>query len=499
MKPLSPSDQLFLYLEKRQQPMHVAGLQLFEFPEEAGDDYVSELAESLRQSNIVVPPFNQRLVRRLGQYYWTEDKLFDLEHHFRHEALPKPGRIRELLAHVSAEHSHLMDRQRPLWQFHLIEGLQDRRFALYIKAHHAMVDGVSAMRMTQDAFSTDSARRDLPPIWSQTSRRNGGQRSPLDVVGSVAHLVTAAGKQVATLPAVTRELARTVYRSLRDPQYEGLFEAPQSILNRPITGSRRFAAQSYALSRIKRIGKACNATVNDIVLAVCASALRHYLDSLDALPRKPLIAMVPMSVRQDDSAGGNQVGMILASLATDIADPEARLRAIQASIDEGKARFASMTPEEVINYTALSLAPRRPQPAHRPAAGLPDLQRGHLQCARPARAAVLEWRPPAGDVSGVHRHRPAGPEHDPDQLPGPDRVRADRLPAHPAQPAAPAGLHREWYCRVGAGREHRLTGTAPIAKDRKPADSNCQGARTYVHFHDRLRQAWGRGGGAAAR
>lgn len=98
MRALSPVDQLFLYLEKRQQPMHVAGLQLFSFPEGAGPKYVKELAESIRDYSYPAPPFNQRLRRRFGQWHWERDEQFDIDHHFRHEALPKPGRIRELLA-----------------------------------------------------------------------------------------------------------------------------------------------------------------------------------------------------------------------------------------------------------------------------------------------------------------------------------------------------------------------------------------------------------------
>jgi diacylglycerol O-acyltransferase len=105
--------------------MHVGGLQLFSFPEDARDDYVAQLVEHLRSETQVTSPFNQRLTSKFGQPAWTEDEHLDLEHHFRFETLPTPGRIRELLALVSAEHSHLMDRQRPLWEFHLIEGLQD--------------------------------------------------------------------------------------------------------------------------------------------------------------------------------------------------------------------------------------------------------------------------------------------------------------------------------------------------------------------------------------
>ena len=159
MKTLSPVDQLFLYLEKRQQPMHVAGLQLFSFPEGAGPKYVSELARSIREYSSPEPPFNQRLTRRFGQYQWMEDHQFDMDHHFRHEALPKPGRIRELLSLVSAEHSNLLDRERPLWEAHLIEGIRGRQFALYTKVHHSVVDGISAMRMGGPLYTSDAASR----------------------------------------------------------------------------------------------------------------------------------------------------------------------------------------------------------------------------------------------------------------------------------------------------------------------------------------------------
>lgn len=360
MKPLSPVDQLFLWLEKRQQPMHVAGLQLFSFPEDAPDDYVSELALAMRDYQQVSPPWNQRLRSRLGRYYWTEDTQLDLEHHFRHEALPKPGRIRELLALTSAEHSHLMDRERPLWQCHLIEGLQGRRFAIYNKVHHSLLDGISAMRMAQRAMTTDPNERNRPPFWamamSERAARPEGAPA-MDLVTSLAHLLNQAGAQLSTIPTVARELFKTVRQLRRNPENDAIFQAPQCLLNQRITGSRRFAAQSYSLSRIRALGKVYGATVNDIVLAMCASALRDYLRSQGALPDAPLVAMVPMSLRQDDSAGGNQIGMILTSLATHLEDPVRRLRAIQDSIQVSKDRYAAMTPAEILNYTALTLAP----------------------------------------------------------------------------------------------------------------------------------------------
>lgn len=358
MTPLSPTDQLFLWLEKRQQPMHVGGLQLFSFPDDAPDDYVAQVAERLRAQTQVTAPFNQRLSYRFGQPVWVADEHLDLEHHFRFEALPTPGRIRELLAFVSVEHSHLMDRERPMWEVHLIEGLGERQFALYTKVHHALVDGVSAMRMVTRTLSSDPAERDLPPVWAmpRPDRHEGG-RDGGSLWRSLGQLLGASGRQLGTVPAVARALLKTINEARRDPAYHALFHAPRCILNQKITGSRRFSAQSYSLQRIRAVGHAFGATVNDVVTAMCASALRAYLTSLDALPDQPLVAMVPVSLRRDDSAGGNQVGVILANLHTHEPDPAIRLMNIHQGMQEAKDRYAHMSPEEIINYTALTLAP----------------------------------------------------------------------------------------------------------------------------------------------
>ncbi|MCG8612378.1 MAG: wax ester/triacylglycerol synthase family O-acyltransferase, partial [Pseudomonadales bacterium] len=204
MKPLSPADQLFLWLEKRQQPMHVGGLQLFSFPEGAGPKYIAELVESLRAYTQPQGPFSRKLVYRFGQYYWEEDCQFDLEHHFRHEALPKPGRIRELFAHISAEHSNLMDRERPLWEYHLIEGVRGKRFALYTKAHHSMIDGVGAMRMCMRSLAENPDVRDLPPVWAMTPKAKKATHKEDDWLSSLAHLSSGASKQISTIPTLAR-------------------------------------------------------------------------------------------------------------------------------------------------------------------------------------------------------------------------------------------------------------------------------------------------------
>jgi WS/DGAT/MGAT family acyltransferase len=358
VKPLSPTDQLFLWLEKRQQPMHVGGLQLFSFPEGAPDDYVAQLAEELRQKFEVTPPFNQRLSYKLGQPMWVEDEHLDLEHHFRFEALPTPGRIRELLAFVSAEHSHLMDRERPMWEVHLIEGLKDRQFAIYTKIHHSLVDGVSAMRMATRMLSDNPQDTGLPPIWDLPRKARPDRDDPgSSLWHSITHLLGMSGKQLGTIPTVAKELLKTINQARKDPAYDSIFHAPRSVLNQKITGSRRFAAQSYCLTRIKSVCEAYGTTINDVVTAMCASALRTYLMNQDALPEKPLIAFVPVSLHRDDSTEGNQVGVILANLHTDETNAGQRLLKIHHGMQEAKDRYRHMSPEEIINYTALTLAP----------------------------------------------------------------------------------------------------------------------------------------------
>lgn len=366
MKRLSPADQLFLWLERRQQPMQVGGLLLFDFPDDAGAKYLTHIAEEIRTFTTPTAPFNRRLEKgSFGQYGWVEDEAFDLDHHFHHIALPKPGRIRELLKIISAEHGHLMDRQRPLWESYLIEGVRGKRFAMYHKAHHSLLDGVAAIQLNSQALSEDPNEKNMPPMWAmnieekQKSRNNPSLlNAPYDMFSSLLQITNTTRKQLNTLPAVSREIIKTLRAARRGDNNVVSYSAPESIFNQRITGSRRFAAQSYSLARFKALSKVFNCTLNDVVLAVCGSALRNYLISQNALPNDPLIALVPVSLRADnDGSDGNQIATILASLGTHIADPSDRIHHIQATADIAKDRLRSMNKEEIINYTALSLAP----------------------------------------------------------------------------------------------------------------------------------------------
>jgi diacylglycerol O-acyltransferase len=364
--PMSPTSSMFLMAETRENPMHVASLQLFEPPEGSTALDVRALFEHAIEANEVAPLFlkrPKRSVTSLGQWGWTTDESFDLEHHVRRSALPQPGKIRDLLVLCSRLHSTLLDRHRPLWEMHLIEGLEVGRYAVYFKVHHSLVDGVSAMRMISKMLSTDPDERDMPAPWAPRERRrrpkSDSRHNPVKDAAAVA------GEVAGLAPA----LARTALSALRDEAGSVSLSAPRSMFNVGITGARRFAGQSWPMERVKRVGKASEATVNDVVLAMCSGALRRYMAELDQLPEQSLIAMVPVSLHRPDASGGdgggNAVGAVMCRLGTDLADPAERLATVHRSMAEGKESLGHMSQSQILAMSALGISPLALWPALR--------------------------------------------------------------------------------------------------------------------------------------
>ncbi|OOW09679.1 acetyltransferase [Acinetobacter sp. MF4642] len=348
MRPLHPIDFIFLSLEKRQQPMHVGGLFLFQIPENAPASFIQNLVADIRNSkSIPIPPFNNKL----NGLFWDEDEEFDLDHHFRHIALPQPGRILELLTYISQEHSSLIDRAKPLWTCHIIEGIEGNRFAMYFKIHHAMVDGIAGMRLVEKSLSQNPNAKSIVPPWCVEGPRAKRLKEPN--VSRFKKIMNGVMGQLGSTPRVMYELSQTVMKDMgRNPDYVSSFQAPSSILNQRVSSSRRFAAQSFEFDRLRHISKSLGVTINDIVLAICSGALREYLLSQDALPKKPLIAMVPASVRDDDSSMSNRITMILANLGTHKEDPLERLAIVRRSVQNAKEKFKRMNSNQILNYSA---------------------------------------------------------------------------------------------------------------------------------------------------
>src|SRR5262245_11589464 len=353
MKFIAPLDAMCLLAESREHPMHVAALQLFTPPHGAGPEFVRDIYEAMRQSEDVQPAFRKHPAKTFGAInnaVWSFEDDIDLGYHVRRSALPTPGRVRELLDVTSRLHAGLLDRHRPLWETHVIEGLADARFAVYTKMHHAVVDGVSALKLLQGSLSADPHDSQIRVPWSLPPRRShqSARRSRRETLAGA--LGSVAGLAPSTL-TVTR--AALVEQQLTLP-----LRAPRTMLNVPIGGARRCATQSWSLGRIKDVTKAAGATINDVVLAMCAGALRAYLTDHDALPDAPLVAMVPVSLRTEhDAAGGNIVSAILCNLATDLDDPAERLHTIHESMRDNKKVLSQLPRAQAMALGAFLLAP----------------------------------------------------------------------------------------------------------------------------------------------
>ena len=356
------TDSMFLLAETREHPMHVGGLQLFEPPEDAGPEWVRDMIEVFRSHDQVSPTFRKRPaepVGTLGQTWWAHDEKVDLEYHVRHSAVPQPGRIRELLQLTSRWHGSLLDRHRPLWEAHVVEGLADGRVAVYSKIHHSMLDGVSALRLMQKSLTEDPDAMDCVPPWALMPRprkESGGGRR-FDPFGLVRGGLGTAGELAGMLPISMKIMSQV----LRDGDIT-LPRAPKTMLNGPVGGARRFAAQSWEIERIKGVAKSSATTMNDVVLAMVSGALREYLLEQHALPDEALTAMVPVSLSlRADSAGdaspGNATGAIVVNLATDRENGATRLEEISYSSKQAKKILGDLTPTQILAFSALQMLP----------------------------------------------------------------------------------------------------------------------------------------------
>lgn len=353
---LSPADAVFVYGETREAPQHVGSLLRFNPPPDARPGLLREVLNELRRDPGVVSPWDRRLATPSLQYNpvhtWVRDDGFDLDYHVRRTAVPAPGDERELGVLVARLHASPLDLSKPLWELHLLEGLEDGGFGMYLKVHHALVDGYTFTKTMEQSFTTDPDSRQTRLFF----------HVPVDTAGAGGDAVLSADPASvlrALNPRSMLPLQRALIRlTFRRGPLVGALDAPNTILNQRITRNRRFATQQYPLARLKRLGKASDATLNDIALAVCGGALRRYLLERGDLPGRPLVAFVPVNVRpKDDPGGGNAVGGMLASLRTDLADPVERLNAVRASTTQAKQQLEGMTRAQILAYSQALLAP----------------------------------------------------------------------------------------------------------------------------------------------
>ncbi len=338
MRRLSGMDAAFLYLENSGVTMQVQALMLLD-PSTMPDGYSFETIKThLARRLPLFPEFRQRLAFvpfDLHRPVWFHDPDFDLDYHVRHIAVPEPGRIDQLMDIVGGIAGRQLDRSRPLWEFWIIEGVENGAVALLARMHHATIDGVSGASLVTSMLDLEPEPSTPPPVdeWRSEHRPSDLELLRHALLSRARHPVPLA--MAMATPKVVRS-ALNVARLRRDPDRPtgGVpLTAPRTVFNAPLTPHRRVAMASVSLDEVKAVKNALGCTLNDVVLATATGALRTYLLSLDALPDRPLLAACPVSIREgsDDIESANKVSAMFVSLPTQLEDPGARLEAIKES------------------------------------------------------------------------------------------------------------------------------------------------------------------------
>lgn len=348
MKHLSGLDATFLHIESPEMPMHVGSLNVLDLPAGYDGDYFEDVKAHMASRLHLADLFTRKLALMpfdLSNPVWVEDEDIDLDYHIRHISLPKPGSNRQLQQYVARLHSSLLDRSRPLWELFVIDGLKSGQVAVYVKAHHAGMDGQAGVAVAQAIFDLTPAGRTVKPPRPRV-RRNQYQLGMAELAGAAArNTLSQIVQLIRTAPAMARAV-RDVALPQKDengkrnwslPTGVRLF-GPRTVLNVAITNQRSFAGRTISLAETKFIGKTLGGSLNDVVMCETAGALRRYLREHHELPAKSLIAAVPVSLRAPgDASANNQVSMMTVTLATDIRDPVERLQAIHKAADANKA------------------------------------------------------------------------------------------------------------------------------------------------------------------
>lgn len=379
MSQLTTVDATFLNAETGTTHAHIAGLGIVDAASCPGGRLTVELVAELVRSraHLAARPLRQRLVQvplGLDRPYWEDDPDFDPERHIFEIGLPAPGDERQLADVVAMLHEQPLDRTRPLWEMFLIQGLEGGRTAVYVKVHHAAIDGVMAAETLAALLDLSPEPRDVPADETEPARAPGAAgmvgtgllrtalhpvRSAVSAARTAPYLGEVPG--LAAVPGVglMSSVVRGALRRREVPRGPRM-SAPRTPFNQPIGRRRSVACGELPLDEIKRIRRALGGSVNDVVMALCATALRQWLDKRGELPERPLVAAVPVSLRRGAGAAGeagNQVSIMATPLATDVPDPAERYVTVRRDMDLAKRRFTGSSGSWVREMSGLLPAP----------------------------------------------------------------------------------------------------------------------------------------------
>jgi diacylglycerol O-acyltransferase len=383
MRQLTPLDAQFLGVETARTFGHVSSFAVYD-PSTApgGTLELKDICRLVGDRLHLLPPFRWRLVEvpfGIDLPYWAEDPDFNLDFHIRESAVPAPGDERQVAETIARIFARPLDRSRPLWELYLIRGLPDGRVGLLTKVHHAVVDGVSGNEILSVLLDPSPEGRELPPRPELT-----GERIPSDLemlgrglLGLPRQPLRALRSLPTTLPALTEvpganafplvprlskglSMVRELAGAPAGPEVLEVATArpPRTSFNGRISAHRRFAYGDLSLSRVKALKGELDVTVNDVVVALCASSLREWLLERGELPRAPLVAMVPVSVRKDDEKGefGNRISAMIVPIPTNVADPLKRLKRTHDLLKAAKLSFAAL-PASLLTDAAAFIPP----------------------------------------------------------------------------------------------------------------------------------------------
>ncbi len=362
METLSFQDAALLRFEAPQHPFHVGGLMIFEAPAGARRGHLRRLVERLARA---LPEADPLFLRTLDPAHpsaprWLRATDFDPTMHLHHYALPAGAGMDDLLRLVSRAHERLLDRSRPLWEWHLIEGLPGKRFALYCKIHHALIDGVGALRLLTRLLGRRAGDDRLARRAARAAGVTPAEPPAVRGVGWLGDLAQGAQdllEQGRALP----ELAAMLLRMGREGGEAGSpplpFTAPRTPMNQNVSVRRRIVIADLPIAGLKRVAAAELGTLNDAFLALCGGALRSYLQEQGALPRQTLLAGVPVSVKDPGVQHGNQLSTIVCPLETGTQDPLRRLRAIVRVTSRAKQDLRALSQTARQDYMNLILVP----------------------------------------------------------------------------------------------------------------------------------------------
>jgi diacylglycerol O-acyltransferase / wax synthase len=368
---LSGLDAAFLALETPAVYGHVGSVSIVDAAAAEGGLTLERLTATVAARLDGLPPFRRRLVTvpfGLDQPYWIEDPDFDIEFHVRELALPAPGDDHQLTEQVARLHARPLDRRRPLWEMYLIHGLSGGRAAIYAKVHHAAIDGVAGNDVVTELLDLSPEGRptdDGPVTWegepepgtarllasSATSLAKQPLRAARLAYG-VARSLPALGSSPIRpqLPIIDRMLGRDAKVALPSQK----FRAPRTPFNATISPHRRWAFRDLPLADVKRVKSAAGITVNDVVMALCAGALRRWLLERGELPDDPLVAAVPVSIRSEGEQHGNRVSAMFAPLATNLDDPAERLAMTGRTMHAAKEQHGALPAELLTDVTQVA-------------------------------------------------------------------------------------------------------------------------------------------------